>query len=219
MTRAERLCRLHPGAAACTTHVSALRGRPPPPPPAGRRHGGTLIDPDTALEGGQTCNAPELLLHSSQRLTPVLHLGLLDKAVSVTLDQVGSVLPASPTAEPFYSLLLWIKLYGDCQSLFDLPLRCTGAPHERFPPSRLAKQPFSNENQRWESEARRYPLGKVKTEDIVENSLKRLKMMGKMVRAYKVLICPITLQCNELFFKPLPFFILFILFARPFTQS
>lgn len=115
--------------------------------PAGRRLGGTLIDPDTALETGQTCNAPELLLNSSQRLKPVLHLGLTDMAFSVTLDQVGSVLPASPTAGPFYSLLLWIKLYGDCQSLFDLPLRCTGTPHECFPPSRLAKQPFSNENQ------------------------------------------------------------------------
>lgn len=175
MTWAERLCRLYPEAAACITHVSALRVWAPPPSPAGRRHGGTLIDPDTALEGGQTCNAPELLLHSSQRLTPVLHLGLLDKAVSVTLDQVGSVLPASPTAEPFYSLLLRIKLYGDCQSLFDLPLRCTGAPHERFPPSRLAKQPFSNENQCWESEARGFSFWKVETEDIVENNFREEK--------------------------------------------
>lgn len=123
-------------------HISLLSAiRSPPCFPAGRRHGGTLIDPDTALETGQTCNAPELLLNSLQRLTPVLHLGLLDKAFSVTLDQVGSALPASPTTEPFYSLLLWIKLYGDCQSLFDLPLRCTGTPHEHFPPSRLAKQP------------------------------------------------------------------------------
>lgn len=152
MTRAERLCRLYPEAAACETHFSALRASAPPRFPAGRRLGGTLIDPDTALETGQTCSAPELLLNSSQRLTPVLHLGLLDMAFSVTLDQVGSVLPASPTAEPFYSLLLWIKLYGDCQSVFDLTLRCTGTPHECFPSSRLAKQPFSNEKQFLDSE-------------------------------------------------------------------
>lgn len=147
MAWAECLCRLYPDAAACETHFSVLRVSAPLCFPAGRRLGGTLIDPDTTLETGQTCNAPEFLLNSSQLLTPVLHLGLLDMAFSVTLDQVGSILPASPTAEPFYSLLLWIKLYGNCQSLFDLPLRCTGTPHECFPPSRLAKWPFSNENQ------------------------------------------------------------------------
>lgn len=147
MAWAECLCRLYPDAAACEIHFSVLRVSAPLCFPAGRRLGGTLIDPDTTLETGQTCNAPEFLLNSSQLLTPVLHLGLLDMAFSVTLDQVGSILPASPTAEPFYSLLLWIKLYGNCQSLFDLPLRCTGTPHECFPPSRLAKWPFSNENQ------------------------------------------------------------------------
>lgn len=149
MTWAECLCRLYPEAPACETHFSALRRSDSAPLcfPAGRQLCGTLIDPDTVLETGQTCNAPELLLNSSQRLTPVLHLGLLDMAFSVTLDQVGLVLPASPTAEPFYFLLLWIKLYGDCQSLFDLPLRCTRTPHECFPPSRLAKWLFSNENQ------------------------------------------------------------------------
>lgn len=154
MGRAERLCRLYPEAAACETHFSALRVSAPPCFPAGRRLGGTLIAPDTGLETGQTGNAPELLLNSSQRLTPVLHLGLLDKAFSVTLDQVGSLLPASLTAEPFYSLLLWIKLYGDCQSLFDLPLRCTGTTHECFPPNRLAKRSFGNEDQFSESDRR-----------------------------------------------------------------
>lgn len=153
MAWAECLCRLYPGAAACETHFSVSA---PPCSPAGRRLGRTLIDPDTALDPGQTCNAPELLLDSSQRLTPVLHLGLPDMAFSVTLWP-GWVGPAYLSdRRAFYSLLLWIKFYGDCQSLFDLPLWCTGTPHERFPPSRLAKRPFSNENQFLESERRWY---------------------------------------------------------------
>ena len=59
--------------------------------------------------------------YSSQHLTPELHLGLPDMAFSVTLDQVGSLLPAkcSQTTEPFYFLLLRIKLYEDCQGRFD----------------------------------------------------------------------------------------------------
>lgn len=106
--------------------------------PAGRCRRRTLINPDTAFERVHTrtpkTHTPQLLLNSSQHLTPVLHLVLPDMAFSVTLDQVGSLLPAncSQTAELFYFLLLRIKLYGDCQGLFDSALRCSGSQHECF---------------------------------------------------------------------------------------
>lgn len=127
-------CRLNPEPAACETDFVALLSDSEllsfQLVAAATGHLSTL----TPLFERVRTYTSQLLLISSHHLTPLLHLRLPDMAFSVTLDQVGSLLSTkcSQTAERLYFLLLRIKLYEDCQRLFDSTLRRSGSQHEWF---------------------------------------------------------------------------------------
>lgn len=134
--KSEDLCRLYSEPAACEAHFAALPSDSEPLcvsscslPPRD-----TYRPWHPFWKSTRTHTHSQLLLISSHHLTPLLHLGLPDMAFSVTLDQVGSLLSTncSQTTELFYFLLLRIKLYEDCQHLFDSALRRSGTQHEWF---------------------------------------------------------------------------------------
>lgn len=82
-----------------------------------------LLPPQDAYRAWHHSRTNTLI--SSHHLTPRLHLGSPDMAFSVTPDQVGSFhsTKGSHTTERFHFLLLGIKLYEDCQRLFDSALK------------------------------------------------------------------------------------------------